>query len=200
MCNHKSCLSLLLHVCIHLSYIHREEHQTDESLYLSPSLHSSSCLPLYLNILFSMCMCLSVVWECVFDSEKKRESVQVQGNSWYQRVESLSLFLSLSLSFSVYLSRFSLSEIRVVHWTLCWIRNNLVSRCLLSDFEIRWHQVNMCAIYFRWTCAQYISYIAHMFIWFQYKALSVVNLCSFSSVIYSRTVRFLLPFWFFFAA
>jgi hypothetical protein len=60
---------------------------------------SSSCLPLYLNILFSMCMCLSVVWECVFHSEKKRVSVQVQGNSWYQRVESLSLFLSLSLIF-----------------------------------------------------------------------------------------------------
>ena len=64
----------------------------------------SSCLSLYLNILVSMYMCLSVVWECVFDSDKKRETVQVQGNSWYQSVETLSLSLSLSLSPALSLS------------------------------------------------------------------------------------------------
>ena len=61
----------------------------------------SSCLSLYLNILVSMYMCLSVVWECVFDSDKKRETVQVQGNSWYQSVEPLSLSLSHFLSISL---------------------------------------------------------------------------------------------------
>jgi hypothetical protein len=81
------------------------------SLYLSPSLHPSLHVSLYLNFLFSMCMCLSVVWGCVFDSHNKRATVQVQGNSWYQRVEplSLSVSLSLSLSLSVYFSLFAVN-------------------------------------------------------------------------------------------
>ena len=68
-------------------------------LTLSLSLHpflSSSCLSMYLNILFSMHMCLSVVWECVLKSEKTRASVHVQGNFWYQKCR-----VSLSLSFSL---------------------------------------------------------------------------------------------------
>ena len=70
------------------------------SLSLPPSL-SSSCLSLYLNILFSVHMCLSVVWEWVFDCDKKGATVQVQGNSWYQSVEPLSLSLSHFLSISL---------------------------------------------------------------------------------------------------
>jgi hypothetical protein len=82
------------------------------SLYLSPSLHPSLHASLYLNILLSMGMCLSVVWECVFGSDNKRATVQVQGNSWYQRVEPLSLSVSLSLSLSHFLS-ISLSAVNV---------------------------------------------------------------------------------------
>jgi len=109
-----------------------------------PQFPSLSCLSLYLNILFSMCMCLSVVWECVFDSDKKRASVQVPRELLVSTCR-VSLSLSLSLSFSVSLS--SLSEIRVVHWTLCRQSTcNLVCVCHLisksdekmsSDFEIR---------------------------------------------------------------
>ncbi len=64
-------------------------------LTLSPSLHPSLHDSLYLNIPLSMYMCLSVGWKCVFGSDNKRATVQVQGNSWYQRVEPLSLSLSL---------------------------------------------------------------------------------------------------------
>ena len=77
------------------------------SLSLSPS--HSSCLYLYLNILFSMYTCLSGMWECVFDSAKKRMSP----------CGSLSLSLSVSclspvslLSVSA-LSHFSLPDFRV---------------------------------------------------------------------------------------
>ena len=104
---------------------------------------SSWCLSLYLNILFSMCMCLSVVWECVFDSEKKRASAQVQGNSWYQRVESLSLSLSLShfLSLSCLLSLKSESSIEhcVVSKRIC----NLVCFChLISKSDEKCHLIS----------------------------------------------------------
>ena len=73
------------------------------SLPLPPSL-SSSCL--CISIFSSRCTCVClVVWECVFDSDKKRVNVHVQGNSWYQSLSlSLSLFLSLSLSLSLFLS------------------------------------------------------------------------------------------------
>jgi hypothetical protein len=87
----------------------------------------SSCLSLYLNILVSMYMCLSVVWECVFDSDKKRETVQVQGNSWYQSVETLSLSLSLSPALSLSLSLSCLIFCLYV---------SLLRQCVLSsDFE-----------------------------------------------------------------
>ena len=95
---------------------------------LSLSVSQYSLLDLYVCLLC----------ESVFDSEKKRASVQVQGNSWYQGVESLSHTLSLTHSLSHFLSisLSSLSEIRVVHWKLC--RQSIcnpVSMCLSSDFE-----------------------------------------------------------------
>ena len=112
------------------------------SLYLSLSLPgwspSSSCCLFCISIFSSRSICLSVVWECVFDSEKKRASVKVQGNSWYQGVESLSLTHSLtdSLSHFLSISPSSLSEIRVVHWKLCRQSIcNLVSMRMSSDFE-----------------------------------------------------------------
>jgi hypothetical protein len=65
-----------------------------------PPYLSSSCL--CISIFSSRCTCVCLcVWECVFDSEKKRASVHVQGNSWYQSVESLSLSLSLILSITL---------------------------------------------------------------------------------------------------
>ena len=86
----------------------------------------SSCLSLYLNILVSMYMCLSVVWECVFDSDKKRETVQVQGNSWYQSVETLSLSPSLSLS---------VLSLTLLSLIFCLFLSLLCECVLSSDFE-----------------------------------------------------------------
>ncbi len=72
------------------------------TLSLTPSLPvlslSSSCLSLYLNILFSVYMCCLL---CVFDSDKKGATVQVQGNSWYQSVGTPDIKVSLSLSLSL---------------------------------------------------------------------------------------------------
>ena len=88
----------------------------------------------YIIYCISVYMCLSVVWECVFDSDKKRETVQVQGNSWYQSVETLSLSLSLLflspvlyLSLSLLLSHFlSLSLSSLSMCLVLWFRKSPV--------------------------------------------------------------------------